>query len=360
MEMKTRLPFLLPLSIALVVLLAACGGGGDSGSGGSVPPGSVAQVGSTPITRTTFNTLMAIGLAGFKARGQKPPKVGTPTYTQLKDQAVTFLVQENELQQEAQKLGVSVTQKDIDNQIDELTKTRFQGSKQKLDAALKQNQITLDQFEQYDVRPSLLSQKLQAKVTSDVKVSDAAAQKYYNENKASFGAPAETTRSVRHILVKNKKLADQLEQKLNSGASFASLARKYSKDPGTAAQGGKYAAVKGKEVPAYDAVAFTLKTGKTSAPVNATSKANGSFGWFIIQPLGPVKKTAAKTQPFSQVKAEIQENLAGQQKQVAWQNWLQKLAKDFKGKVSYQTGYAPVTTTTPTVPAQTTPATTNG
>ena len=34
------------------------------------------------------------------------------------------------------------------------------------------------------------------------------------------------------------------------------------------------------------------------------------------------------------------------------QAWLAKMAKDFKGKVTYQTGYAPATTTTPTTPAR--------
>src|SRR5689334_1175019 len=114
MEMKTRL-LLVPLCLAAVAALAAgCGGGGSS-----VSADSVAVVGSTPITKSTFADLMKVGLANFRAHGQAPPKVGTPLYTQLKQQAVTFLVQQEELAQEGQKLGVTVTQKDIDAKLKE-------------------------------------------------------------------------------------------------------------------------------------------------------------------------------------------------------------------------------------------------
>ncbi|HKN63672.1 MAG TPA: peptidylprolyl isomerase, partial [Gaiellaceae bacterium] len=93
----------------------------------------------------------------------------------------------------------------------------------------------------------------------------------------------------------------------------------------------------------FDKAAFSLKTNEISQPVKSV------YGYHIIQALGAVKP--AHTQTFEQVKSQIQANLASQQKQMAWNDWLAKMAKDFKGKVSYQTGYEPATTTTPTTPA---------
>jgi parvulin-like peptidyl-prolyl isomerase len=344
MEMKTRLR-LVSLSVVLVAVLAACGGGGGSGS---VPADSVAKVGSTTVTKASLNSLMSYAFASYKTQGQKPPQVGTSAYTQLRDKAVAYLVNQEEFQQEADKLGVTVTQQDVDKQISLIKKTRFSGSEKKLEAALKKDDITLAELEQYNIKPNLLSQKLQAKVTSSVKVSNATALKYYNANKASFGTPAQTTRSVRHILVNSKSEAETLETKLKSGASFAGLAKKYSKDTGSAQSGGKLTAVKGQLVKPFQDVAFSLKTGTVSQPVHSR------FGWHIIQALGPVKHTAAHTQSFAKVKSQIESSLASQQQQVAWQNWLAKLAKDYKDKVSYQTGYAPAATTTATAPATTT------
>src|SRR5262249_2896233 len=146
------------------------------------------------------------------------------------------------------------------------------------------------------------------------------------------------TRSVEHILVKQKSLAASLEQQLKNGASFAKLAKKYSKDPGSAAQGGKYLATQGKEVPAYDEAAFALKTGALSGLVDATSQADGGYGWFIIKALGPVQ-----TPSFATEQTTIQSTLLQQKQQALWSQWLEKLAKQYQGKVSYQTNYAPPT-----------------
>jgi foldase protein PrsA len=344
MEMKTRLllaPFLL---LTIAALAAGCGGG----SSGSVPADAVATVGSTPITKSNFQGAWGYAVAINKAKGQPEPKVGTPAYSQLRDSVVSYLVSGEEFQQEAEKLGVKVTDQDVAKYIDTVKKTSFHNDEKQLEAALKKSGITLAQFEQYYVRPLLLNQKLQAKVTSAANVSTADAKHYYDQNKASFGTPAETTRSVRHILVDNKKLANQLEQKLKQGANFAELAKKYSKDTGSAQQGGKLTAVKGQLVKPFQDVAFSLQTGKVSPPVHS------QYGWHIIQALGPVKQTPARTQPFSQVESQIKLNLSQQKQQLAWANWLAKLKKDYQGKVSYQTGYTPATTTTPTVPAQTT------
>jgi foldase protein PrsA len=347
MEMKTRLPFLL-LALLLVALLAACGGGS---SNTNVPTDAIATVNGTPITKADFNSLLTVACARYKSQGQPCPKLGTPTYSSLRDSAVTFLVQQQELQQEADKLGVSVTQQDINKQVEQIKKTYYQGNQQKFDAALKKDGITLAQLEQYELRPNLLGQDLQNKVTANVTVSDAAAQKYYTANKSSFTTPE--TREVRHILVSNKALADKIETKLKNGASFAALAKQYSKDPGSAAHGGKLCVAHGgtsgacsQTVAPFDKAAFSLKTNQISQPVKSV------YGYHIIQPLAPVK--AAHTQTFAEVKAQIQANLASQQKQTAWQSWLAKMAKDFKGKVAYQVNYEPATTTTPTTPAPTT------
>jgi foldase protein PrsA len=346
--MKTRLPLLL-LTLSLVAFLAACGGG--SGNSGPVASDAIAQVGNTPISKTSFTQLMSVACARYKAQGQPCPKVGTPTYSSLRDSAVTFLVQQAELTQEAQKLGVKVTQSDIQKQVDQITKTYYQGSNAKLMAALKKDDITLSELEQYELRPNLLGQDLQNKVTSNINISDAAAQKYYNANKSSFTTPK--TREVRHILVNSKSLAQTIETKLQNGASFAALAKQYSKDTGSAANGGKLCVAHGgssgacqQTVPPFDKAAFSLKTNEISQPVHS------QFGWHVIQAIGPIK--AAHVQTFQEVKAQIQANLASQQKQTAWQAWLAKMAKDYKGKVKYQTGYQPATTTTPTAPAPTT------
>jgi foldase protein PrsA len=340
MEMKTRL---LPVSLclaAVAALAAGCGGGGSK----SVSPGAIAVVGSTQITKASFSQYMSLGLANYQAHGQKPPKVGTPLYAQLKGEAVTYLVDEEELRQEAQKVGITVTQKDVAARLAVIKRTYFHNSEKKLDAALKKDRITVSELEQYDLMPQLLGQKVYDKVTSSAKVSKADAKKYYDQNKASFTTPP--TREVRHILVDTKSLAEKLEKQLKSDpASFARLAKKYSKDTTSAKHGGKLCVAHGgnsglcqQTVTPFDRVAFSLKTHAISPPVHSV------YGWHIIQALGPVKPS--HTSSFSQVYTQIQQNLLQTKKSQAWSQWLVKLKKDFQGKVAYQTGYEPPATTT--------------
>jgi peptidyl-prolyl cis-trans isomerase C len=87
---------------------------------------------------------------------------------------------------------------------------------------------------------------------------------------------------ARHILVSSEEVAQKLIAQLNSGADFASLAKRHSSDKGSAVKGGDLdwfspgTMVK----PFSNAVAF-LKNGEyTKTPVQT------QFGWHVIQLLG--------------------------------------------------------------------------
>jgi foldase protein PrsA len=352
MEMNTRLLF-VPLLIALVASLAACGGGTQ------VPANAIAVVGKTPITIAKFNDYFAQAEATTVAQGGQKPQAGTPQYTSMKNTVVAELVQIAEVEQQAPKEGVSVTPSDVDKYISNLVKTSYGGSMKKFTDALKGQGLTMKAAQQA-VYIRLLATKIHDKVVATAKVTVAQEKAYYNANPSTH-----TTQPTLDIAA-SKKLANTIEQKLKHGASFAKLAKQYSQDPGSASQGGKYTAT-GAEVPAYQNVAFTLRTGQLSGLVDATSAANGGYGFFIIKALGPVKKTgtqktrsvehilvSVKTKPqqstFKQVEPTIKQTLLQQAQQTLWSQWLSDLTKEYEGKVSYQASYAPPPTTT-TLPA---------
>jgi foldase protein PrsA len=337
--MKT-LRFLPLLALLAVVGLAAgCGGSGKK----SVPTNAVAVVGNDTIAKVQFNTLIAGAQRNYKARKTAFPKPGTTQYKSIQDQAVAYLVQEDELGQKAKELSIKVTSKDIDAALVQIKAQYFGGSEKKYQAQLKAQGLTDAQIRQ-DEYAQILSQKLYTKVTGSVKVSDADIKKYYDSHQSSYNTAA--SRDVRHILVNNKTLADQLETQLKGGADFATLAKKYSKDPGSAKQGGKLTITKGQTVAPFDKMAFSLKTGATSAPVHT------QYGWHIIQALSAIKP-AHKT-PLASVKDSIKQQLLQSKKTTMMTNWVNQVKKDFAKKVAYAAGYEPAATTTSSTATATT------
>jgi parvulin-like peptidyl-prolyl isomerase len=317
------------LLAALVAVLAGCGGGGSS----SVPSDSVAQVNGQSISQEQFNQLLAQAKKSYQTQKRKWPAAGTTEYDTLKNQAVAYLVQREEFQQEADKLGVKISDADVEKRLKQIKKQYFGGSESKYKSQLKSQGLTDAQVKE-DIRAQLVQEKIFKKVTGDVKVTDTDAKKYYDQHQSQYGTPE--SRDVAHILVKSKKLADQLYQRVKNGEDFSKLAKKYSQDPGSKAQGGKLTISKGQTVGPFDQTAFLLPTGKFSHPIKT------DFGWHIIKALSAIKP--AKTTPYSKVKASIKQQLLQQKRNGAMTNWSNKLKKDFNGKISYQTGYAPATT----------------
>jgi parvulin-like peptidyl-prolyl isomerase len=336
--MNMRFLRLLPAALLLVLVLVAAGCGGGGSSSKSVPSSAVAVVGDETITKADFNDLLEGAKRTYKARKTAFPKPGTTQYKTLQDSAMQYLVQQSELEQKLKDLGLKpVTEADVDKKLAQVKKQFFGGKESTYKKQLKAQGFTEAQLKQ-DIRANLLSEKLYNEVTKNAKVTDSDITKYYNQNEAQYSQAA--SRDVRHILVNNKKLADTIESQLKKGGDFAKLAKKYSKDPGSAASGGKLTVTKGQTVPEFDKAAFSLKTNELSQPIHTT------YGWHIIQALSGVKP--AKTTPLADVKETIRQSLVQKKKTDAMTKWLDGVKKDFSKSVRYQVGYVPAATATAT------------
>jgi len=336
MKSTRRLIAFLAVVLAFAALAAGCGS-----STPSVGANDVAVVGNETISKQQFDALMEQAKRNYQANKQTWPDTGTAQYVALRKQAMQFLVQRAEFEQKANDLGIKVTDADVDKQLATIKSQYFgKGGKcdatceQKFQAEMKKQNLTLSQIRD-DVRASVIQNKIYAKVTSGVTVSDKEIADYYDKNKSQYVQPE--SRDVRHILVKKKALADQIYQQLIHGANFAALAKKYSTDTSSKSPGGKMTISKGRQVPEFDKVAFKLKTHEIGKPVKTT------YGWHVIQALTPIKpKSVTK---LSEVKTAIQQQLVGQKKQQEMQKWVDDTAKSFKSKTNYQVGYEPPAST---------------
>ena len=312
---------------SLALLAAACGGTSTA----TLSSDDVAVVGDQQVSKQDFQQLMARAKKSYDQQKRAFPKAGTTEYEQLKGQAITFLVQQAEVDEQAKKLGVDVSDEKVDKEIARYKKQFYGGSDARYEKAVKQQGLTDEQAREA-IRQQLISQALFKKVTGDVKVSDSDIKAYYDTHKTQYVQPE--SRDVRHILVTKKALADNLYQQLKGGANFAKLAKQYSKDPGSAANGGKLTVSKGQTVPQFDKAAFSLKTGQISQPVHT------QYGYHIIQALSAIK--ASKTTSLAQVRASIKQQLEQQKKNDQITKWLDDTKKSYcNGKIKYQIGYQP-------------------
>jgi parvulin-like peptidyl-prolyl isomerase len=340
-----RLPLILCFA-ALVLLVAACGSGGAK----KVSSDSVAVVGDKQISKSDWDALITQTRQNFQATKRPFPKPGTVELASLKTNATQFLIQKSEYQQEADKLHVTVSDKDVDARLAAIKKQYYgnppgqptasaKEMETRYQAALKQQGFT-DEEVRSGIELTLIREKVFAKVTADVKVSDNDIKAYYDKHKSRYETPAQPeSRDVAHILVKKKALSLRLYDQLQANPNkFAQLAKKYSTDTTSKVNGGRLPApaVKGHQVPAFEKAAFSLKTNEFSKPVFI------SYGWDIIKPLGPVKPgTPAKPTPLAQVKEQIRQTLLSTKKNDEMNKWLAGMKKDYCKRIGYQAGYDP-------------------
>jgi parvulin-like peptidyl-prolyl isomerase len=327
---KSLLP-LLAVAALLAGLLTACGGGGAS-----LKSNDVAAVGSVHVTKSDFDALLTQAKQSYAA--QTPPrafpKQGTTAYQTVKGQAVGILVQQAEREAKAKSMGIKVSDSEIQTRLDQIKKQYFGGSEKRYQAQLKQRKLT-DAQVRNDIREQLISEKLFAKVTGDVKVSDKDVHAYYIAHPQLYSQ--ERSRDVRHILVKSKSLAESLYSQLKAGndKTWCTLAKKYSQDPSSKDACGKLTVSKGQTVPEFDAVAFGSPTKQVHVPVHSKQ-----YGWFVIEPLTNVKPRS--TTPEKQVATSIRQTLLQQKKNQAMNDWVSGLSKSFcsGSKIKYQVGYS--------------------
>ena len=323
---------LLLLALIAALALAACGGGGTSSA--DVPDGAVAVVGDKTVTKEEFDQLIEQQKKSAEAQKQDFPAPGTAQYEALKATVVKGLVEQKEWELEAEARGIKVTDQEIETQLNQVKEQNGLTDEQKYQAELAKAGITDSQVRD-QVRFSILTNKIYAAVTKKVTVSDADIQAYYDKNLTNYQQPA--SREVRHILVKDEALAHKLHDQIQGGADFAALAKKYTQDTASKADGGKFTAFKGRTVQPFDDFVFSAKTGELSDPIKT------EFGWHLIETLGPIKP--ATTKPLDDVKDTIQGALLTTKQHAAIQAWTAALPAKYADEVAYAPGYAPASAT---------------
>lgn len=314
---------------------------------------AIITVNGEPITKAQYEKIYNAQMNSPQLKQLGPEAKNPNGYIGLmtKDRVINELIVKTILEQQIKKHKITVSAADIKAKRKEIVDKI--GSEERLQEILKQNGVTEAKLRE-DLTNEIKVDKLVV-ATSDTKVSDKEVSDFYNQNKASFNRP-ETVRAS-HILIEanpqkikeeiinadkngklaaadiDKKVKEEMDKKMalakkvreeaaKTPDKFADLAKKYSDDKGSAANGGdlgffpKEAMVK----PFADA-AFSLKPNVVSDIVVS------EYGNHIII----VKDRAAKgLQPLDKVKDEIKTFLEQQKKVAALQKMFAGLRAEAK------------------------------
>ncbi len=185
-------------------------------------------------------------------------KQGQDQLNALQEQTLGQLIDDVLVEQLAQAEHVSVTDQEVNSQIQQLINDA--GSREKFDAYLKTTQISLDDY-CVQIRASMFGDAMLAHVTA--------------------GMPTKVEQvHVAQILLATQADADKVLAQLKAGGDFAALAKQYSQDETSRNNGGDLGWFpKGMYPPEFDATAFQLQPGQTSGVI-ATA-----LGFHIIKVL---------------------------------------------------------------------------
>lgn len=205
----------------------------------------MAAVNGRKITRTEVQKFYDSQVADAP---QKPSEEQADT---LRLNILRELIDNEILMQRAEKLGLLATDEEVNAKLAEIKAPYTQ---EEFDKRLKERQLTLDDFKR-DLRRSLTIDKvLNKEVTSKINITDDDITAYYNQHKAEFNliepqyhlaqilVTTQPNPQVKNMKAQNeadaRKKIQMIQNRLDSGEDFATVAMTYSEQPDTAQNGG--------------------------------------------------------------------------------------------------------------------------
>ena len=216
------------------------------------------------------------------------------------------------LEPEAEDLGLAVGDEDVDEEIQRVIEEDYNGSDAAFEEALKERGIPRNEIDDIAYL-RLLERRVKNAVTEELTPSDEEMRAFYDDNAENF---VETEAS--EIQLPSQGDAARVARELQRTPEgdllqrFAEVAREESLNSETAVAGGALVLPfrPGDIDPAFEAAASRLEPGEVSGPVR-TDK-----GWevILVRDRRPI--------PYEEVRDEIIEALAGEERNQVWDEWL--------------------------------------
>jgi peptidyl-prolyl cis-trans isomerase C len=227
---------------------------------------------------------------------------------QIKMKVLETLIARELLYQESQNKGVQIDDAALKARMKKI-KDRFP-SEEDFKNALSRANLNEDSLKSQIGRQLAIQSFIDEDLAAETTVSAKETREYYDNNPDRFRQPEKLRAS--HILIKVESAADEtqkaearkkleeVQQKLEDGASFADLAREYSEGPSNSKGGDLGFFARGQMVPPFEEAAFAMEPGQVSDIVQTR------FGYHLIK---VVDKRPESKLAYAEVKDKLQNQL---------------------------------------------------
>lgn len=217
---------------------------------------------------------------------------GNPADDEIKCYFMQQLLTQKLLSQQAVIDSIEVSEDEVDDNINNRLRymTSRAGGQERLEQFLNRSLLQYKEEMRPDVREQIIANKMQRKITENIDVTPFEIKRFFEsipkDSLPNFNTEVEVGEIVFYPKLseqEKKPIYDRLEgirQEIIDGKDFGTMARLYSQDPGSAAEGGEYPfSDRNTWVKEFTKTAFKLKPGEISNVFET------EFGYHILEVL---------------------------------------------------------------------------
>lgn len=286
----------------------------------------VAVVNNDAITQSELDSVLRVIYEDYRLQYQGQEFM--IKLNEARQKLLNQLIEDRLVYQEAQARGLTVSQQEIEEQMDGF-REKFE-TPEKMEAALQAEGLSESVLQERVRRQAMIRKLHDREIRAKIVVSPKEVEQYFQDHPEEFSSQDQLR--VRSMTIKKSEMARQkglkdeaaqrvildLKKRIEEGEGFSDLAREFSQDT-RADQGGLSEWLpRGTMIPAIDDVIFALKPGEVSDLVETPM----GYHLFRVE-----ERQAGHKRTFEEVRDEIHYRLFRQKADERFREWMNDLKR---------------------------------